>query len=116
MSWRPRWAFRAQVGTDGKAIIGADLHKPRDVEMHLVSRCAQSVTVADCDFRFRAGESIHTESSRRFEIGSFRDLVIPHGWRVGRVWTDDRRQFALFGLDWSPPVERQPVTRGRTGS
>ncbi len=68
------------------------------VEMHLVSRGPQSVTVAGREFRFETGESIHTESSRKFEIASFRELVRPNGWRVGRVWTDDLAQFALFGL------------------
>jgi dimethylhistidine N-methyltransferase len=68
------------------------------VEMHLVSRCAQSVMVAGRTFHFRAGESIHTESSRKFEIGSFEALARQSGWRVDRVWTDAGAQFAVFGL------------------
>ena len=68
------------------------------IEMHLVSRCAQSVTVAGRDFRFGVGESIHTESSRKFEIARFEELATQNGWRIDRVWTDDATQFALFGL------------------
>jgi dimethylhistidine N-methyltransferase len=68
------------------------------VEMHLVSQCAQTVTAAGREFHFRTGESIHTESSRKFEIAGFQALVRQSGWRVARVWTDEATQFALFGL------------------
>ncbi|HEX4269457.1 MAG TPA: ergothioneine biosynthesis protein EgtB [Steroidobacteraceae bacterium] len=68
------------------------------VEMHLISGCAQSVRVAGRNFYFRAGESIHTESSRKFEIAGFEALARESGWRVDRVWTDAAAQFALFGL------------------
>jgi dimethylhistidine N-methyltransferase len=68
------------------------------VEMHLVSRYAQSVRVAGRHFQFRAGESIHTESSRKFEIAGFEAIAIQNGWRVERVWTDEAAQFGLFGL------------------
>ena len=68
------------------------------VEMHLISQRAQSVRVAGREFHFRAGESIHTESSRKFEIASFEALARRSGWRVDRVWTDPAAQCALFGL------------------
>jgi L-histidine N-alpha-methyltransferase len=68
------------------------------IEMHLVSLSAQSVTVAGRDFLFSAGESIHTESSRKYDIPGFTEFVSRNGWHVDRVWTDDRVQFALFGL------------------
>jgi dimethylhistidine N-methyltransferase len=68
------------------------------VEMHLVSQCPQSVIVSGRKFCFRAGESIHTESSRKFEIAGFEELARESGWRVERVWTDEAAQFALFGL------------------
>ena len=66
--------------------------------MHLVSLCAQSAMVAGRSFHFHAGESIHTESSRKFEIAGFEALVREGGWRVGRVWTDAGAQLAIFGL------------------
>jgi uncharacterized SAM-dependent methyltransferase len=66
--------------------------------MHLVSLSAQSVTVAGRDFHFSAGESIHTESSRKYDIPGFTELASRNGWHVERVWTDDRVQFALFAL------------------
>ncbi len=76
------------------------------VEMHLISQCAQFVRVAGRDFHFRAGESIHTESSRKFEIAGFDALARESGWRVDRVWTDAAAQFALFGLrQWPGPAD-----------
>ena len=68
------------------------------VEMHLVSRCAQTVTIAGGRFEFAPGESIHTESSRKYEISAFTSLVNGNNWRVERVWTDADKQFAIFGL------------------
>jgi dimethylhistidine N-methyltransferase len=68
------------------------------VEMHLVSRCAQTVTIAGREFDFAAGESIHTESSRKYDIAGFTTLANRNGWQVEQVWTDPERRFAIFGL------------------
>jgi len=68
------------------------------IEMHLVSQCPQSVTIAGREFHFAAAESIHTESSRKYDIAGFTSLASHNGWQVERVWTDARRQFAIFGL------------------
>jgi dimethylhistidine N-methyltransferase len=69
------------------------------VEMHLVSSIAQSATVAGRRFEFRAGETIHTESSRKYDLDGFTALAERNGWRVGRVWTDEQRLFTIFGLE-----------------
>jgi dimethylhistidine N-methyltransferase len=68
------------------------------VEMHLVSLIAQSATISGHRFEFRAGETIHTESSRKYGVDGFTALAEQNGWRVGRVWTDERRLFTIFGL------------------
>jgi dimethylhistidine N-methyltransferase len=68
------------------------------VEMHLVSQCAQTVTIAGQEFAFMVGESIHTESSRKYDVAGFTRLANCNGWQVERVWTDARKQFAIFGL------------------
>jgi dimethylhistidine N-methyltransferase len=68
------------------------------VEMHLVSQCAQRVTLGGRAFEFAAGESIHTESSRKYDIADFTRVANHNGWRVERVWTDEAKQFAIFGL------------------
>jgi uncharacterized SAM-dependent methyltransferase len=66
--------------------------------MHLVSQCAQSVRIAGREFAFAAGESIHTESSRKYDIEGFTSLANQNGWHVALVWTDAGRRFAIFGL------------------
>jgi L-histidine N-alpha-methyltransferase len=69
------------------------------VEMHLVSLCEQVVTVGGERFAFLAGETIHTESSRKYDVAGFMDVVAYGGWRVSAIWSDFERRFALFGLD-----------------
>ena len=40
----------------------------RRIEMHLISTHSQAVTVAERQFEFHEGESIHTENSYKFTI------------------------------------------------
>jgi dimethylhistidine N-methyltransferase len=68
------------------------------VEMHLVSQVAQSASVFGQRFDFGAGETIHTESSRKYSAAEFIAVANRNGWRVDRVWSDDRGMFTLFGL------------------
>ena len=69
------------------------------VEMHLVSLGEQVVTVDGRAFAFLAGETIHTESSRKYDVSSFMKVVRSGSWRVSAIWSDPGRRFALFGLD-----------------
>lgn len=69
----------------------------RRIEMHLVSRCSQVVTVGGETFAFGEGDNIHTESSHKFTIDSFRALAVSAGFEPGPVWTDTAR---LFSLHW----------------
>jgi L-histidine N-alpha-methyltransferase len=68
------------------------------VEMHLESPIDQVIAIAGKGFAFRRGETIHTESSRKYEIMAFSEFARHHGWHTQRLWTDARRQFAIFGL------------------
>jgi L-histidine Nalpha-methyltransferase len=68
------------------------------VEMHLVSVARQTVTIDRQSFRFEAGETIHTESSRKYDLEAFADLVKLAGWRVGPIWADAGNPFAVFAL------------------
>ena len=65
------------------------------VEMHLVSRRAQTVTVGDCEIAFRPGETIHTENSHKYTLGEFRDLAARAGFERARVWTDAAELFSV---------------------
>jgi L-histidine Nalpha-methyltransferase len=68
------------------------------IEMHLVSLREQVVTVDGRPFAFQTGETIHTESARKYDVVSFMDAV-GYGWRVSSIWSDEDRRFAVFGLD-----------------
>ena len=65
------------------------------IEMHLKSRCAQTVTIAGHRFDFAAGESLHTENSHKYTLASFSDLVNSAGFTVHTVWTDERDYFSI---------------------
>lgn len=68
------------------------------IEMHLVSLAEQEATVGGRRFRFAAGETIHTEDSRKYEIDDFALMAALAGWRVAETWTDPDRLFAVVGL------------------
>lgn len=68
------------------------------IEMHLVSTRPQTVIVSGQKFEFSLAETIHTESSRKYDIEGFEWLARDNGWSVGERWIDDDRLFALFGL------------------
>jgi dimethylhistidine N-methyltransferase len=69
------------------------------IEMHLVSRCAQRVTVCGESFDFVEGESIHTENSYKYTVEGFQQLAVEAGFTPRAVWTDAQRWFALFWLE-----------------
>ena len=76
------------------------IYDPREgrIEMHLVSRTDQAVWVCGRRFRFRAGESIHTENSCKYSVDEFSRMALAAGFRTDKVWKDARGYFALFGL------------------
>lgn len=52
------------------------------IEMHLRSSSDQDVRVDGRRFEFRRGETIHTESSRKFTLEGIEDLAGRSGWRI----------------------------------
>jgi dimethylhistidine N-methyltransferase len=69
------------------------------VEMHLVSKQAQTVVVDGQGFNFEAGETIHTETSRKYGVQTLSAIVESAGWYIEEMWTDHPRQsFGVFGL------------------
>jgi dimethylhistidine N-methyltransferase len=65
------------------------------IEMHLVSRRAQTVSVGDERFDIREGEAIFTESSYKYTLDQFASLASVSGWKVETVWTDEWRLFSV---------------------
>lgn len=68
------------------------------IEMHLVSRRAQSVRLGGQTIRFAPGESIHTENSYKHTPEGFRAIAEAAGWHAERMWTDPARLFSLHLL------------------
>jgi uncharacterized SAM-dependent methyltransferase len=69
--------------------------------MHLESRRAHDVRVARLDetFHFERGETIHTEDSRKYELGELASLAAESGLRLRRSWLDERRWFSVSRLE-----------------
>jgi dimethylhistidine N-methyltransferase len=90
---------------DGDFAIDAFAHEARwneresAIEMHLVSRKPQIVSVAGDSFAFAQGETIHTETCRKFDVAGLAHTAQRSGWRVKTIWSDPAELFAVFGLD-----------------
>jgi uncharacterized SAM-dependent methyltransferase len=78
-----------------RAIYNRDRHR---IEMHLISRKAQRVRVLDRNFSFRAGETIHTESSYKYSLDRFSALARGSGWTPRASWTDKAGMFSVHAL------------------
>jgi dimethylhistidine N-methyltransferase len=68
------------------------------IEMHLVSVCAQTVSIGGESFEFKSGESIHTEDSRKYDVEGFKDLAREAGWNSIDCWTDPDDLFSIHLL------------------
>lgn len=64
------------------------------IEMHLVSRRAQTVRIGGETYSFAEGESIHTESSYKYDDATLDVLAARAGYRISRRWTDAKGWFA----------------------
>lgn len=69
------------------------------IEMHLVSLRDQTAHVCGKRIDFVAGESIHTENSRKFAVGEIERLAARQGWSLRESWTDDEGLFAVMVLE-----------------
>jgi len=83
------------------AFYNPPLHR---IEMHLVSRVRQRVTIGDEVIEFAEGDSVHTENSYKYTVEGFRQLAREAGWQPQAVWTDAQNLFSLH------------LFRGRSGS
>ena len=66
------------------------------IEMHLVSRIAQTAHVAGRAFDFAAGESLHTENSYKFTVEDVVGLARRADWRLIERWISPPPAFAVF--------------------
>jgi dimethylhistidine N-methyltransferase len=68
------------------------------IEMHLVSRRRQRVTLCGEHIDFAEGDSVHTENSCKYTVEGFQRLAQAAGWTPQAVWVDDARWFSLHWL------------------
>jgi dimethylhistidine N-methyltransferase len=68
----------------------------QSIEMHLRSRRRQSVRIRDCDLtvQFAAGETIWTESSRKYTPQAVAELAKASGFAMQAQWIDEKWPFA----------------------
>ena len=78
-----------------RAIYNRERHR---IEMHLIARKPQTVHLLGRSFAFRAGESIHTESSYKYSLERFAALAKGSGWTPKASWTDADQQFSVHAL------------------
>ena len=65
------------------------------MEMHLLASRDMEVTIGDNRVSFVAGETIHTESSRKFTEDTIRELATTAGWTVTAFETGEAPSVAL---------------------
>lgn len=68
------------------------------IEMHLVSMTDQIVRLKDHSFHFEKGETIHTESSRKYTLQQLESITFENNWSLTNVWTDEQQAYAILGL------------------
>jgi dimethylhistidine N-methyltransferase len=86
---------------DVEAFRHEAIYNPREgrIEMHLISLSDQDVIISGRRFRFREGESIHTENSYKYAVDEFQILAVKAGWNPATVWTDEAHQFSVHLLE-----------------
>jgi uncharacterized SAM-dependent methyltransferase len=73
-------------------------HAQGRIEMHLVSRVAQKVSLQGRNVHFAECETIHTESSYKYSVEEFGDLASRAGFTTDTVWVNADRLSSLHLL------------------
>lgn len=68
------------------------------IEMHLRSLVTQTVFLKALNYQFmiKAGETIHTEISRKFHLPTLVDNLESHAFKPLQIWTDPQDWFGLI--------------------
>lgn len=72
--------------------------KLKRIEMHLVSKEAQTVKVNGSSIAFAKGETLHTENSYKYSLESFTALSRAAGFSLQQSWLDDENLFSVHYL------------------
>ena len=93
---------------DGNIPVNAFRHEARwndilsRIEMHLVATRDVDFTVEGRSFSFRAGESIHTENSHKYERRGARLLLLAGGWTPIAEWSGPEEDFSIVLAEAQP--------------
>jgi len=93
---------------DGDIPLDAFRHRARwndlwsRIEMHIEALRDVDFTVAGQEFAMRAGETIHSENSHKYDARSARQLLVAGGWTPVCEWTDPDNMFALILAEARP--------------
>jgi len=68
------------------------------IEIYLVSSQDQTVHIHDRTFRFRDGETIHSENSYKYDVEEFSALAAQAGFGAAKTWVDSDNLFSLHYL------------------
>ncbi len=71
-------------------------NKYNRIEMHILSKIKQTVRILDKNFKFRKGETIHTENSYKYTIDDFNKILQETGFKKVSVLTDRNEYFGIF--------------------
>ena len=96
--YRMRAELGAEVDPDGFQHRAFFHEEESRIEMHLVSRREQTAQASGHSFRFRKGESIHTENSYKYHAEEFQALAAGQGFCPVRIWIDDKNLFSIHYL------------------
>lgn len=69
------------------------------IEMALISRCDQTVTLDGCPWTFAANERLITEHSVKYTPATTADLAAQAGWTIRQRWHDPADQLSLHLLE-----------------
>ncbi len=86
--------FREQAFSH-RAFYNTELKR---IEMHLVSRESQVVTLNGSSIRFDKGETLHTENSYKYTLEDFSRLSEAAGLVLEKSWLDENKLFSIHYL------------------
>ena len=73
------------------------------IEMHLVAQDDIAFEIAGEEFAMKAGESIHTENSHKFDIRSADKQLLAGEWTPMARWLDSKERFSVVLAEASVP-------------
>lgn len=73
------------------------------IEMHLVAQRDFSFSVCGHAFSMKAGDSVHTENSHKFNRRTSNMLLLAAGWEPQARWLDAKGRFSVMLAEAKPP-------------